>query len=302
MKLTDGLFHKVFDEIATDYPEIGKEHMIVDIGAARLADTPEMFDVIVMPNLYGDILSDVAAQITGSVGLGASANIGAQCAMFEAIHGSAPDIAGQNIANPSGLILAGVMMLVHIGQSEIAQRVHNAWLRTIEDGVHTGDIARLDATAKSVGTMEFADAVIARLREEPKLLKAATYDAAAPVPISPPKTRTPAVKQLVGIDIFAHSTEPVESLAQALRSAEKDGIELAMITNRGVKVWPQGLPETFCTDHWRCRFQATPDKQLEKSDLIQLLRDLDEAGIDFVKSEHLYTFDGELGFSLGQGQ
>src|SRR5712672_4787755 len=134
MKMTDGLFHKVFDEIAAEYPEIENEHWIVDIGAAKLADTPTAFDVIVMPNLYGDVLSDVAAQIAGSVGLAGSANIGDNVAMFEAIHGSAPRRAGQNLANPSGLLLGAVLMLVHIDQPEVATRVHNAWLRTIEDG------------------------------------------------------------------------------------------------------------------------------------------------------------------------
>src|SRR5206468_2965936 len=140
MKLTDGLFHRVFDEIASEYKDIENEHWIVDIGAAKLADTPEVFDVIVMPNLYGDVLSDVAAQIAGSVGLAGSANIGENIAMFEAIHGSAPRRAGQNLANPSGLLLGSIMMLVHIGQTNVAERVHNAWLRTIEDGVHTYDI------------------------------------------------------------------------------------------------------------------------------------------------------------------
>src|ERR1700732_2446059 len=140
MKMTDGLFRKVFDEIAAQYPDIPNEYWIVDIGAAKMADTPEAFDVIVMPNLYGDIFSDVAAQIAGSVGLAGSSNIGELCAMFEAIHGSAPRRAGQNLANPSGLLLGGVLMLIHIGQNDIAERVHNAWLRTIEDGIHTYDI------------------------------------------------------------------------------------------------------------------------------------------------------------------
>jgi isocitrate dehydrogenase len=163
MKLTDGLFHKIFDEIAKEYSDIENEHWIVDIGAAKLADTPEVFDVLVMPNLYGDILSDVAAQIAGSVGLAGSANIGEHVAMFEAIHGSAPRRAGQNLANPSGLLLGAVMMLVHIGLIEHAERVHNAWLRTIEDGIHTYDIYDEQASKQKVGTKEFADAVIARL-------------------------------------------------------------------------------------------------------------------------------------------
>src|SRR6202035_5502905 len=137
MKMTDGLFHAVFDEIGAEYPQIEQEHWIVDIGAAKMADTPEAFDVIVMPNLYGDVLSDVAAQISGSVGLAGSANIGDHAAMFEAIHGSAPRRAGQNLANPSGLILASIAMLVYLEETEVAERIHNAWLRTIEDGIHT---------------------------------------------------------------------------------------------------------------------------------------------------------------------
>src|SRR6187549_98305 len=151
MKVTDGLFHKVFDEVAAEYPDLENEHWIVDIGAAKLADTPEAFDVIVMPNLYGDVLSDVAAQIAGSVGLAGSANIGEHVSMFEAIHGSAPRRAGQNLANPSGLLLGAVMMLVHIGQMDIAERVHNAWLKTLEDGIHTYDIYDDKVSKQKVG-------------------------------------------------------------------------------------------------------------------------------------------------------
>ncbi|HEV2581823.1 MAG TPA: NADP-dependent isocitrate dehydrogenase, partial [Ktedonobacteraceae bacterium] len=171
MKLTDGLFHKVFNEIANDYPDIENEAWIVDIGSAKLADTPEAFDVIVLPNLYGDILSDIAAQVAGSVGLAGSANIGDRCAMFEAIHGSAPRRAGQNLANPSGLLLGAVMMLVHIDQPDVATRVHNAWLRTIEDGIHTYDIYHDGVSKQKVGTREFTDAVIARMGMAPQQLK-----------------------------------------------------------------------------------------------------------------------------------
>src|SRR5277367_4704346 len=180
MQVTDGLFHKIFDEIGPEYPEFEQEHWIVDIGAAKLADTPEAFDVIVMPNLYGDILSDVAAQIAGSVGLAGSANVGTSASMFEAIHGSAPRRAGQNLANPSGLLLGGVMMLVHIGQHEAAERVHNAWLRTMEDGIHTYDIFKEDTSKQKVGTKEFAEAVAARIGQSPQTLKAVKY-AANPV-------------------------------------------------------------------------------------------------------------------------
>ncbi|MFO0391355.1 MAG: NADP-dependent isocitrate dehydrogenase, partial [Planctomycetota bacterium] len=249
MKLTDGLFHKVFREVAEAYPDIENEHWIIDIGAAKLADTPEAFDVLVMPNLYGDVLSDVAAQIAGSVGLAPSANIGEHCAMFEAIHGSAPRRAGLNSANPSGLLLAGVMMLVHIGQPDAAARVHNAWLRTIEDGIHTDDIFKPGVSREKVSTSAFADAVIARLGLKPVSLQPVAYtDSGEAFPVPTASPRKPAVKELVGIDVFVHSTQPVEDIARRIQAAITGGCELAMITNRGVKVWPQGLPETFCTD------------------------------------------------------
>lgn len=305
MKKTDGLFHSVFREIAPDYPEIEADHAIIDIGAARLADTPESFDVIVTPNLYGDILSDIAAQVAGSVGLGPSANIGLHAAMFEAIHGSAPQIAGQNIANPSGLLLSAVMMLVHVGQAETAARIHNAWLRTIEDGVHTADIFEASSSNRKVGTREFALEVIHRLGEQPQKLRAVQYArGGVKMPQTATHERRPAVrKELVGIDVFVHwSGSNPDELAAKLQQAQDANMPLTMITNRGVKVWPQGLPETYCTDHWRCRFHASPAKTVNPADLMTLLGRLHAANVDFIKTEHLYTFDGEPGYSLGQGQ
>ncbi len=303
MKLTDGLFHKVFDEVAAEYPDIENEHWIIDIGAAKLADTPGAFDVVVMPNLYGDVLSDVAAQIAGSVGLAPSANIGEHCAMFEAIHGSAPRRAGQDMANPSGLLLAGVMMMVHIGQPEVAERVHNAWLKAIEDGIHTYDIFKEGISRTKVGTSAFADAVIERLGQRPATLPAATYDKEArPIAIPTYERRAPVRKELVGIDVFVHFAGPVDELAAKMQTAGQGLAELVMITNRGVKIWPGGLPETFCTDHWRCRFMAEEGRQFDKTMIVDLLRNLAQAGVDFIKTEQLFTFDGEPGFSLGQGQ
>ncbi len=139
MKLTDGLFSSVFREIAKEYPEIESDLKIIDIGAALLADQPEKFDVIVTLNLYGDIISDIAAQITGSVGLGGSSNIGKGFAMFEAVHGSAPDISGKNMANPGGLVSAAVVMLQHLCQLEVAEKIDNAWYKTIEDECYIVD-------------------------------------------------------------------------------------------------------------------------------------------------------------------
>src|SRR5262249_54109998 len=205
MKITDGLFHRVFDEIGAQYSDIEKEHWIVDSGAAKMADTPTAFDVIVMPNLYGDILSDVAAQIAGSVGLAGSANIGEKCAMFEAIHGSAPRRAGQNLANPSGLLLGGVLMLVHINQPGAAANVHNAWLRTLEEGVHTDAVFTEGVSSRKVGTREFAAAVIERLGQKPNILKPVTY-AHRPeaAPAAAHTSNSNAAMELKGIDVFVY--------------------------------------------------------------------------------------------------
>jgi isocitrate dehydrogenase len=303
MKLTDGLFHKVFDEVAAEYPEIESEHWIVDIGAAKLADTPEQFDVVVVPNLYGDILSDVVAQLSGSVGLAGSANIGEHAAMFEAIHGSAPRRAGQDVANPSGLLLAAVQMLVHIGQQDIAERIHNAWLRTIEDGVHTYDIFQEGVSSQRVGTRAFADNVIARLGQEPEQLTPVRYPDRPPVVVKVGR-KPPAEKQLDGVDVFIHWWDgSPDDLGRGVERAAGDGVlQLVMISNRGQKVYPKGLPETFCTDHWRCRFQAPHGQQVTPGQVLELLSRLVEAGYDVIKTENLYTFGGQPGYSLGQGQ
>ncbi len=307
MKMTDGTFHKQFDAIAKDYPHIQTQHMIIDIGAAKLAERPELFDVIVTPNLYGDILSDIAAELTGSVGLAPSANIGDHHAMFEAIHGSAPDIAGKNIANPSGLLLAGVMMLVHIGQPEVAALIHNAWKRTIELGFHTADIAHPDVTRHQVSTEGFADAVIAHLGQKPEILRVIHYGEARDTTIHTTFSNgRKASKTLDGVDVFLHWSEEgrnANQLAEHLKSLSVElPLQLIMITNRGQKVWPDGMEETFCTDHWRCRFQARDDVSINHDHILALLGKIANAGLDFIKTENLYCFDGEPGYSLGQGQ
>ncbi|MEM7551926.1 MAG: NADP-dependent isocitrate dehydrogenase [Bacteroidota bacterium] len=305
MKLTDGLFHKTFDEVAKEYPELESEHWIVDIGAAKMADTPENFDVIVMPNLYGDILSDVAAQITGSVGLGGSANIGADYAMFEAIHGSAPRRAGQDMANPSGLILGAIQMMVYIGQPEIAEKVHNAWLKTLEDGVHTYDLFKEGTSTEKVGTSGFAKAIVERLGQKPEKLQPVTYGSAKTIQGGFTPT-TPAKKELVGVDIFLHwngEKRDPNVLGDILSKFKSGPFEIKLITNRGVKVYPDGLPETFCTDHWRCRF--TTDKMDQPGayqNVLEISQMVTDAGLDIIKTENLCRFDGEISFSLGQGQ
>lgn len=303
MKQTDGLFHRVFDEIASEYPGIENEHWIIDIGAAKMADTPELFDVIVMPNLYGDVLSDVAAQITGSVGLAGSANIGEECAMFEAIHGSAPRVAGKNTANPSGLLHGAIMMLCHIGQTAVAERIQNAWLRTIEEGIHTYDIYREGISREKVGTREFAQAVIGNLGQLPLQLQSVSYSGNTPLQLPKYKRSEPAVKELEGVDLFVHwNGNSADELAILMQKIQQDDLVLTMITNRGIKVWPNGFQETFCTDHWRCRFKPAAGNTILKSQIIELLVQASQQNIDVIKTENLYSFNGKSAYSLGQGQ
>jgi len=309
MKLTDGIFHEIFRKISAEYPDIESDSMIIDIATARLADTPEIFDVVVLPNLYGDIVSDVSAQIAGSVGLVGSANIGDECAMFEAIHGSAPDIAGQNTANPSGLLMGALMMLIHMGRGREAEKIHNAFLSTVENGYHTADIYDPDISKEKLSTSGFAEAVIAHLGKEPEKFEVQRYAKdEPPIKISLNYSRgseRPALKEsrsLIGVDVFVYE-EPndVEHLAQRLQKGAGNDFSLVMFTNRGTKVWPDGLPETFCTDHWRCRFKSVKDS-IDSSEIIELLHGLNEEGLDIIKTENLYDFDGEAAYSLGQGE
>lgn len=317
MKHTDGLFHNVFNEVRKEYPDIESDHFIIDIGSALLAAEPDRFDVIVTLNLYGDIVSDITAQISGSVGLGGSSNIGDDFGMFEAIHGSAPDIAGKDIANPSGLLNAACMMLVHVGQPLIAEKIQNAWLKTLEDGIHTTDIYNKAFTKQKVGTKAFAEAVINRLGQLPSKFKTVRYDPNSEgikVVLKPVKK---VEKRLVGIDIFIDWSAAERNpniIGDQLSKFAAPNFKLKMITNRGVKVYPNGLPETFKTDHWRCRFVSSEtglavdandvifSETVDFEEILALQHRITEGKFDIIKTENLYEFDGKRGYSLGQGE
>lgn len=299
MKFSDGLFHKIFDEIAKEYPEIENEHWIVDIGAAKLADKPENFEVIILPNLYGDILSDVAAEISGSVGLAPSANIGNLGAMFEAIHGSAPRRAGQNVANPSGLLLASVMMLAYLGEAKLATQIHEAWLYTIEAGIHTYDIYKEKNSKQLVGTQEFAEAVVKNLGKKPTQLKCPIYKSTSKIVPLVTEQKTKIDRKLVGVDIFVYSKEKVTEMEKKITGIKFDPFKLKMITNRGVRIWPEGHPETFCIEQWRCRFIGKDT--VKPQEIVDLLDHIVKAGYDVFQTENLYTFDGVAGYTSAEG-
>jgi isocitrate dehydrogenase len=304
MKHTDGMFHRVFDEVAAEYPDIAADHQIIDIGAARLAAQPERFDVIVTLNLYGDILSDIAGQVAGSVGISGSANIGARHAMFEAVHGSAPDIAGRGVANPSGLLQAAVQMLVHLGEGATAERIANAWLATLESGLHTADLHREGLSEREVTTDEFTDAIIARLGAEPERLRPARFETRV---VAIPEVSSPTVvRERAGIDVFVCWDEDGRdpgALAQRLSAAltaAGSALALTLITNRGVEVHPSGFPETLLTDHWRCRFlPVTSGAVVGMDEALAVPAALAAAGIEVVGTDVLQRIDGAAGYSSG---
>lgn len=303
MKLTDGTFHKIFNEVAKEYPDIESDHWIIDIGTAKFAAQPEDFDVVLLPNLYGDILSDVSAQLAGSVGIGGSSNIGASHAMFEAIHGSAPRRAGQNVANPSGLLNAAVLMLSHIGKNPLAEKIHNAWLKTIEEGIHTYDIYDPKTSKQKVSTTDFGKALIENLGGKPAKLPPSHFpkdQKPIHISLSKQKDSSAKLKTLDGVDVFiCENNRDPEALADRLKQAGKDQkLDLVYITNRGIKVYPNPLPETFCTDHWRCRFLKKDSKaKLDPKDIISLLTAITESQMEIIKTENLYSFSGESSYS-----
>lgn len=320
MKITDGAFHKIFDEIAKEYPDIESEHYIIDIGSARLAAKPENFDVIVTTNLYGDIISDIAAEIAGSVGIAGSANIGDDYAMFEAIHGSAPKRAGQDKANPTGFIQAAIMMLIHMGYTTEANKIRNALFKTIEDGIHTYDIYNEKTSSKEVGTIEFTDAVIVRLGEKPKELPIANFQEIEESSIKKSNIYREEIaqdKKLIGFDLFIDWQNEFEDLISLINSIESEKLEIKIITAKGLIMWPvidKQDQNIYPKGQTILRFigkgitgKASTEiidkrKNIEHNDIINMLQIFSNKRVDFIKYEGLYSFSGKAGYSSAQGE
>lgn len=323
MKLTDGLFHKVFEEIAQEYPQIQNDHHIIDIATARIASRPENFDVIVTTNLYGDIISDVAAEISGSVGLAGSANIGDGYSMFEAIHGSAPDISGRDIANPTGLLNAAIMMLKHIGYNKKAAQIRNALYKTIEDGIHTADIYQSDISKKKVGTRDFTEAVIDNLAKTPKILPIADFGEDS-INSDLETTQKDSVqivnqstKKMIGFDLFIDYKEGFQLLLDQLKSLESDKFEVKNISCKGLLLWPlidqHMMPKVSSGlivlrvivkgATGKASNMIIDDKKIiTHQDIIEILQYFNDNNLDFVKYEGLYQFNGKAGYSAIQGE
>ncbi len=294
MKMTDGTFHNAFKKVAQEYPDIHHDSYILDIGAAKLATKPEDFDVIVTTNLYGDVLSDIAAEVTGSVGLAGSGNIGTEYAMFEAVHGSAPDIAGQGIANPSGLLNAAISMLSYIGQQEVANTIYDAWKKTILDGVHTADMYNPKHSSKhKVGTKEFTKAIISNLY---KTSSTTNHTAIVYPQIKEEKiTPTTEKRQLIGVDLFIEwDSSNIDEIVTRLLSVKSEDLELKNVLAKSIIIWPRNeIIKALPADNICCRF-ITKNESTSHDQINLLLSELYD--LEVLTIQKLYLFDEQFGF------
>lgn len=303
MKLTDGLFLETFQQIAAEYPEIEANDIIVDDLAMKLVAKPEQFQVVVLTNLQGDIMSDLCAGLVGGLGFAPSANVGDSISIFEAVHGTAPDIAGKGIANPTSLLLSGLMMLRYLGFMQQAADIENALRYTLEQGVHTGDFGNVEIA--SVGTTAFADAIIANLGQKPQhsAPREARTDVklfakpAAPASQKMMESATPSNSSITGVDFFIESNLDGASIAAKVQPLLASNQKLVTISNRGTLVWPSGSVFTECVDHYTLRVEG----EMEQKDVFELLLKVSDH-FPIPSYELLRSFGGKKGFSLAQGQ
>ncbi len=306
MKLTDGLFLEVFYEVAKEYPELKADDVIVDDLCMKLVTRPDLFDVVVLTNLQGDIVSDLCAGLVGGLGFAPSANIGDHICIFEAVHGTAPDIAGKNIANPTALLLSGIAMLRHVGLMKSAAMIENALLFTLEEGKHTGDFG--DKSIPSLNTIQYSDAIIANFGKQPRL---------GAKPSLPDMPTTPTMfkleknammeseetqkEKIVGVDFFIESNEqPVAIATKCLRHAGVK-FKLINISNRGTQVWPTGSVYTNLVNQYNVRFESIDDFPLNQQDVLGLYVSL-SGNFKICSSELLLMLGDKKAYSLAQGQ
>jgi len=306
MKLTDGLFLECFQEVAREYPELSADDIIVDDLAMKLVVRPQEFDVVVLTNLQGDIISDLCAGLVGGLGFAPSANIGDHIAIFEAVHGTAPDIAGKNIANPTALLLSGISMLRHLGMMENAAVIENALLYTLEQGVHTGDFG--DKNTPSLNTTAFAEAIIKNFGKAP------VHGAKVVMPNMPPTQTAFKLSRnemmvseemqkeyIVGVDLFIESSEQPEMIAKKCQRHAGVKFNLINISNRGTQVWPTGSVYTNLVNQYNVRFESLDGSPLHQQDVLGLYVSL-SGDFKICSSELLNMWGEKKAYSLAQGQ
>lgn len=305
MKMTDGCFFRAFEKVAKYYPQIETDRYIIDIGSARIATKAEDFDVVLLPNLYGDIVSDIGAEVAGSVGIAGSANLGDEYAMFEAIHGSAPGMK-PDTANPSALINASIMMLRHLKMSEKADLIENAWLCTIEQGIHTKDISS-ELTNKIVGTKEFSENVIQNLGYKPQNISSVENNIINNTEIESPEIPliTDKSKQvLVGFDLSIN-IEPESNSDLIAKKIDENLIKplkVRAMSSKGMKIWPERPLKVNPYSYVKVRIShENVGQKVTYQEIFDSLKNIANAGVDICRFDSLYAFNDKPGFSAPQG-
>lgn len=306
MKLTDGLFLECFYEVAKEYPELNADDVIVDDLCMKLVTRPDSFDVVVLTNLQGDIVSDLCAGLVGGLGFAPSANVGDHISIFEAVHGTAPDIAGKNIANPTALLLSGITMLRHLGLLEKAAQIENALLYTLEQGVHTGDFG--DKSIPAVNTTAYANAIISNFGKKPeKNAKPDLANVASSCSVyhldanAMMESKEGEAEKIVGVDLFIESTEQPLAIAEKCKRHAGVKFNLINISNRGTQVWPSGSVYTNLVNQYNVRFESIDNYALNQQDVIGLYVSL-SGDFKICSLELLNEWDGKKAYSLAQGQ
>lgn len=306
MKLTDGLFLECFYDVAKEYPDLKADDVIVDDLCMKLVTRPDLFDVVVLTNLQGDIVSDLCAGLVGGLGFAPSANIGDHISIFEAVHGTAPDIAGKNIANPTALLLSGFAMLRHVGLTENASIIENALLYTLESGVHTGDFG--DKSKPAVNTTRFAEAIISNFGKKPAVNAKEIIPNKPGTPVPFKLEKNPMMvsaemlgEQIVGVDMFIESIEQPLIIAKKCERHAGVKFKLISISNRGTQVWPTGSVYTNLVNQYNVRFESLDGEPLNQQDVIGLYVSL-SGNFKICSHELLNQWDGKKAYSLAQGQ
>ena len=306
MKITDGLFLECFYEVAKEYPELKADDVIVDDLCMKLVTRPDTFDVVVLTNLQGDIVSDLCAGLVGGLGFAPSANIGDHISIFEAVHGTAPDIAGKNIANPTALLLSGLAMLRHVGLTENAAIIENALLYTLENGVHTGDFG--DKSIPSVNTTQFADAIIGNFGKLPAQGAKAIIANKPGTPVPLKLEINPMMVSLeegpetiAGVDLFIESDEQPIAIAEKCKRHAGVKFNLVNISNRGTQVWPTGSVYTNLVNQYNVRFESIDNYPLNQQDVIGLYVSM-SGNFKICSFELLNRWGDRKGYSQAQGQ
>ncbi len=285
-KLTDGLFLEVFRQVAAEYTDIEASDIIVDNCCMQLVSRPEQFDVLVLPNLYGDIVSDLCAGIVGGLGVAPGGNIGRDCAVFEAVHGSAPDIAGKGLANPTAILISAIQMLQYMGLVGHAEVIQDALTATLASGVKTRDLGG------KASTSEFTDAIISHLRHVVDSGEAVVKPTIVTHPVPEDISETWSLK---GADVFIEHAGGLPPMPEKLGP-----FTLRMISNRGTKVWPGTTPDILLVDHYRCRYIS--DNEVTRKDVVELLTHLTNSGFTWCHMELLNESNGQARYSKAQGE